>query len=307
MAYRARFNALFMLSLPLAFSLSSALAGAILNLDGLFGISGWQWLFLVEGAPAVVVGLVSLRYLSDYPKDARWLPEDERRALEAAIEAEGGPSKKESHVGAMLRELPTLLRNPVVLTCGAIYVALNFGLISLTSWTPMVIKSFGLPVGQVGIVTMIAPLSAAVVMIFWGRWSDLHQERVINTTVALLLGAAGWALAGLAESPEIIVCGFVLAAIGVYATYAISFAISQTYVARESRPVAIAAIGVMGNIGGVFVPMIVGYIKTATGSFTGGFLVIAAVMALAAVLTFRLQKIIGKGLSRPAASLEASV
>lgn len=293
-AYRARYNALFMLSLPLAFTVSSALAGAILGLDGTFGIAGWQWLFLLEGAPAVVAGFVSLWYLADYPKDAAWLSDAERRALAAAMSREGPPRAKEAHVARMVRELPTLLRNPVVMTCGMIYLALNFGLISLTSWAPSVISTFGLPVTQVGFVTMIAPLTAAVIMIFWGRWSDQRQERVINTTVALFIGAAGWALAALAQTPVLVVCGFVLAAIGVYATYAISFAISQTYVSPESRPVAIALIGVLGNIGGVFVPMIVGYIKTATGSFSAGFLLVAAVMALAGALTYRLKGILAR-------------
>ncbi len=139
---------------------------------------------------------------------------------------------------------------------------------------------------------MLAPLTAAVVMVIWCRWSDLRQERVINTTIAQLLGAAGWALAALAQPHWLIVCGFVMAAAGVYATYAMSFAIAQTYVPPASRPVAIATIGVIGNIGGVFVPMIVGYFRTATGSFTAGFLIVAAVMAIGALLTFRMRKIV---------------
>lgn len=291
-AYRARYNALFMLSLPLAFSLSSALAGTILGLNGTFGIAGWRWLFLLEGAPPIVAGIVALWYLADRPSEAAWLSEAQRRALESAIGRDGPPQAKETHVARMVRELPALLRNPVVMTCGMIYLALNFGLITLTSWTPSVISTFGLPVTQVGFVTMVAPLTAAVVMIFWGRWSDQRQERIVNTTVALFVGAAGWALAALAQTPVLVVCGFVLAAIGIYATYAISFAIAQTYVAPESRPVAIALIGVVGNVGGVFVPMIVGYIKTATGNFSAGFLVIAAVMAIAGVLTYRLKGIL---------------
>ncbi len=293
-AYRARYNAMFMLSLPLAFTVSSALAGAILSLNGTFGIAGWRWLFILEGAPAIIVGIVALWYLADSPKDAAWLTDAQRRALEAALAREGPPQAKEAHVARMLRELPVLVRNPVVMTCGMIYLALNFGLISLTSWTPSVINTFGLPVTEVGLVTMIAPLTAAVVMIFWGRWSDRRQERVVNTTVALFIGAAGWALAALAQTPVLIVCGFVLAAIGVYATYAISFAISQTYVAPDSRPVAIALIGVVGNVGGVFVPMIVGTIRNETGSFSAGFLVVAAVMAMAGVLTYRLKRMLAR-------------
>jgi ACS family tartrate transporter-like MFS transporter len=171
---------------------------------------------------------------------------------------------------------------------------LNFGLISLTSWMPTVIRSFKLGYHEVGFVTMLAPLTAAVVMVIWSRWSDLREERVINTSVALLIGAIGWAIAGVATSIVVIVLGFVLAAVGVYSTYAMSFAIPQSYIAPESRPVAIAIIGVIGNIGGVFVPMIVGALRAATGSFTSGFLLIAAVMAIAAAFTLALRKAVLK-------------
>ena len=192
-------------------------------------------------------------------------------------------------VRMLAAKAPAMLRNPIVMTCGLIYMALNFGLISLTSWMPTVIRTFGFPVSQVGWVTMTAPLTAAAVMIVWGRWSDRRQERVLNTAAALLVGAAGWTLAAIAPDHWLTLLGFIIAAIGVYATYALSFAISQTYVAPESRPVAIAVIGVVGNIGGVFVPIIVGTIRTATGSFTGGFLLVAAVMAIAGLATVRLR------------------
>jgi ACS family tartrate transporter-like MFS transporter len=285
-AYRARLNALFMLSLPLAFTLSSGIAGLILELDGTLGQAGWQWLFILEGAPAVLAGLFALVYLCDSPHQATWLSDEERRSLEQSLAREGQPARK-PHGIAALKEIPKLLRNPVVLISGAIYFALNFGLISLTTWMPTAIKSFGgLSNKEVGFVTMLAPLTAAVGMILWSRFSDLREERFVNTTCALLVGAAGWAIAGVAGNPVVVVIGFILAAIGVYATYAISFAIPQTYVAYENRPIAIATVGVIGNVGGVFVPMIVGALRTATGSFTSGFLLVAGVMTAAALITF---------------------
>jgi len=281
-----------MLSMPVAFSISGATAGFILGFNGDLGLAGWQWLFLLEGAPAVIVGLVALRYLDDRPRDAAWLTPEEAQALEDAIARDYPVRPRHLKPMEMLGELPKLLRDPVVMSCGMIYLALNFGLLSLTSWTPSVIRTFGLPVREASFLTMVVPLIAAVAMVLWGRFSDRGEERIGNTTFSLLLAAAGWALAASAQNPAIVFVGFVLAAIGVYATYAISFTIPQTYVEPASRPVAIALIGVIGNVGGVFVPMIIGYIRTATGSFSMGFLLIAAVMAMAAFTTYRLKGIV---------------
>jgi ACS family tartrate transporter-like MFS transporter len=292
-AYRARFNALFMLSLPLAFTLSSALAGTILGMDGTLGLAGWQWLFILEGSPAVVAGIVALFYLSDSPKDASWMPLAERQWLQATLAAEAAASTIQHH-----KKFAGILLDPVVLTSAMIYCALNFGLVTLTAWTPTVIKTFDLPYREVGFVSMIAPLVGAVAMILWGRESDRKGERVVNTGLALLVGAVGWALAALAHAPGWIVCGFVLAAVGIYSTYAISWAIPQTYIARENRALAIAVVGVLGNLGGIFVPMIVGTLRTATHNFTAAFLVIATVMALGALVTFRLKFTLSRQLHR---------
>ncbi len=286
-AYRARINALFMLALPLGFTVSSALAGSILSLDGTFGVAGWQWLFLLEGAPAVLTGIVCLRYLTDYPKDARWLADDQRRWLTDTMAAEAEQAARQA--GSVRPGFWSIVTSRVVLTCGAVYWALNFGLVTLTTWTPTVIKTFGLTNHEVGMVSMIAPLLGAAVMLLWSRSSDRSGERVVNTTLALLLGAGGWTLAALAPSPVLVVVGFVLAAMGVYSTYALSFSISQTYIARADRAVAIAAIGVLGNIGGVLTPIIVGRTRDMTGSFTTGFLITAAMMAISAAIAFTLR------------------
>ena len=294
-AYRARYNALFMLALPLAFVVSAAFAGLILSLDGTLGLAGWQWLFILEGSPAVIMGVVSLFYLTDHPGAATWLDDEQRRALVAAV---GAVERRQGHgarVGRMLSEAPSLLRNPVVITCGLVYLALNFGVTTLSSWMPSIVATLGFPMSRVGYITMAAPLCGAVAMIAWGRWSDLTNERFINTSCALFVGAAGWLLAAWAPGPLWELCGLIVAAVGVYGTYPLSFTISQNYLAPASRPVAIALIGVIGNIGGVFVPIIIGYIKTVTGSFTGGFIVVAAVMIAAGGLALRLRSSLATG------------
>lgn len=288
-AYRARFNALFMLSLPLGFIVSSAMAGTILGLDGTWGLAGWQWLFLLEGGPAVAAGFICLAYLTDNPKDARWLSADQRGWLADTLAAEARDAVVER------ASFWRTVSNPIVLACAAIYWALNFGLVTLTTWTPTVIKTFGLSDHQVGFVSMIAPLGGGAAMLLWSRASDRSGERVLNTSAALIVGAAGWAIAAATDKPFVIVTGFVLAAIGVYSTYALSFSISQTYIARAERPVAIATIGVLGNLGGVLTPILVGHIRDVTHSFSGGFLVTAVMMALGAAIALTLRRLIASG------------
>ncbi len=298
-AYRARINALFMLSLPFGFTVSSALAGSILSLDGTLGMAGWQWLFLLEGAPAVLIGCVSLFYLTDYPKDASWLSAEQRRWLGDTLAAEA------QDVVVRRPGFWNIATSRVVLTCAAIYWALNFGLVTLTTWTPTVIKTFGLSNHEVGLVSMVAPLLGAGAMLLWSRASDRSGERVVNTSLALLVGAAGWTLAALAASPALVVAGFVMAAAGVYSTYALSFSISQTYIARSDRAVAIATIGVLGNLGGVLTPIIVGRTHDLTHSFTTGFLVTAAMMALGSGIAFTLRSHLGRAEPAPLLRLRA--
>lgn len=246
--HRARLNAIFMLSLPLAFAVSSVMAGLLLELDGLFGLAGWQWLFLTEGIPAIVAGIACLYFLQDHPRDALWLPTDERHALIAAVEREGSSEKRSGL--AMFRQIPELLRNPFVVVNGLVYTGTGVGLVSLTSWMPTVVKGFGIGNSQVGFVTMLAPLTAAVAMLLWSRWSDRRQERVLNAIASQLVGALGWAIAALALNPIIAFIGLTIAAVGIYSTYAISFTFTQIYVRPEQRPVAIAIVGTLGSLGG---------------------------------------------------------
>ena len=281
--HRARLNSVFMLSLPLAFAVSSAIAGFILGLDGLFGIAGWRWLFITEGAPAIVAGIICLRFLQDRPEQAGWLSPEERVALAAAVRRDG--VSRERSPADMLREVPVLLRNRFVIVNGLVYAGVGVGLISLTSWMPTVVKGFDLPAWKVGFVTMIAPLTAAVVMVGWSRWSDRRQERVLNAAAAQLVAAIGWAVAASARDPALIVFGFTIAAVGIYSTYSISFTFTQSYVRPEQRPVAIAIVGTMGSLGGIIVPALIGTLKTRTGNFQSGFLTLSGLLIFTALCT----------------------
>jgi ACS family tartrate transporter-like MFS transporter len=282
-AYRARINALFMLAIPLSYVVSSALAAPILALDGMWGLAGWKWLFLLEGLPAVAMGMFCLFYLTDTPFKAAWLTDEERGWLLATLEREAAAPLPNAGKGFLL-----IIRNPVVLTSAAVYFALNLGIVSLPYWLPTLARSYGLSNKEIGIASALPPLAGAIAMLIWGRVSDQSGKRALHTGLALTVGAIGWIVCAVSHQPLWALGGLVFAAIGIFSTYALSWTIPQTYVPRDIRPVAIAVIGVLGNIGGATIPVIVGKLHDSTGSFLAGFSVIGAGMALAAIFSIRL-------------------
>jgi ACS family tartrate transporter-like MFS transporter len=288
-AYRGRINALFMLAIPMSYVVSSAFAAPILALDGTWGIAGWKWLFILEGLPAVAMGVFCFFYLTDSPAKVSWLTEEERNWLTTTLAAEAAMTVSHRGVG-MLR----MATNPIVLTSAAIYFALNLGIVSLPYWLPTLARSYGLSTREISLVTALPPLVGAIAMQFWGRISDRSQRRAFHTGLALLVGAVGWGVSALSRSPVFALGGLVFAAIGIFSTYALSWTIPQTYLPKEIRPVAIAVVGVLGNIGGATIPVVVGRLHDATGNFVSGFLVISIGMALAAVFSFRLHFKIGR-------------
>jgi MFS transporter, ACS family, tartrate transporter len=276
-AYRARYNAMFNYAVPISYIFGSLISGAILDLDGVLGIAGWKWLFILEGAPTILLGVIGIFYLTDRPREANWLTPQEKAWLAAEIERDAR-DRGVIHDRSLLK---TLMK-PIVLLFALCNFGLFCGLASLFSWLPQIIKTFGLPNSQVGMVTAIPPLAGLVGMILLSRHSDRLGERFVYSCCTLLLAATGFAIAAFAPNPILIIIGFMVANIGVYGTQAVFWTIPQSYLSRDSAPGAIGLIGMVGSIGGALVPVVIGRIRDSTGSFTGGFLVVSAALAIAA-------------------------
>jgi MFS transporter, ACS family, tartrate transporter len=280
-AYRARYNAMFNYAVPLSYVFGSLISGAILDLDGTFGLAGWKWLFVLEGAPPIVLGLIGIFYLTDRPDQAAWLSSREKVWLVAEIE------RNARDMGVVHdRSLLKTLMKPAVLLFALCNFGLFCGLASLFSWLPQIIKTFGLQNSQVGLVTAIPPLAGLIGMILLSRHSDRVGERFIYTICTLLLAASGFVVAAFASNPLLIVGGFMIANVGVYGTQAVFWTIPQSYLSRDSAPGAIGLIAMVGSIGGALIPVAIGRIKDSTGSFTGGFLLVAAALVIAAAGVF---------------------
>jgi MFS transporter, ACS family, tartrate transporter len=276
-AYRARYNAMFNYAVPISYIFGSLISGAVLNLDGTFGIAGWKWLFILEGAPPIVLGIIGIFYLTDRPREATWLAPQEKLWLAAEIERDAG------ELGVIHdRSLIRTLLKPMVLLFALCNFGLFCGLASLFAWLPQIIKTFGLPNFQIGMVTAIPPLAGLVGMILLSRHSDRLGERFIYSFCTLLLAATGFAIAAFAPTPTLIIIGFMVANVGVYGTQAVFWTIPQSYLSRDSAPGAIGLIAMVGSIGGALVPVVIGRLKDSTGSFAGGFLFVSAVLVVAA-------------------------
>jgi ACS family tartrate transporter-like MFS transporter len=280
-AYRARYNAMFNYAVPISYVFGSLISGAILDLDGTFGVAGWKWLFILEGAPPIILGLIGIFYLTDRPDQAKWLSSPEKVWLAAAIDRDAR-NMGVVHGGSLLK---TLMK-PAVLLFALCNFGLFCGLASLFSWLPQIIKTFGLQNSQVGMVTAIPPMAGLIGMILLSRHSDRLGERFIYTICTLLLAAIGFAIAAFASNPLLIIVGFMVANVGVYGTQAVFWTIPQSYLSRDSAPGAIGLIAMVGSIGGALIPIAIGRIKDSTGSFTGGFLLVSAALVVAAIGVF---------------------
>jgi ACS family tartrate transporter-like MFS transporter len=278
-AYRARYNAMFNYAVPISYIFASLISGAILELNGTLGISGWKWLFILEGVPPVLLGIVGIFYLTDRPQQASWLNPEQKAWLIGALDRDAKATGVVHGEGL----LKTITR-PMVLLFGVCNFGLFCGLASLFPWLPQIIKTFGLPVSQVGMITAIPPIAGLIGMILLSRHSDHVGERFYYAVTTFLVAAAGFAIAAFAATPVWIIIGFMVANVGIYSTQAVFWTIPQSYLSRQSAPGAIGLVSTIGSIGGAIIPIVIGRAKDASGSFTTGFLVVSGFLVLSASL-----------------------
>ena len=278
-AERARIIALFMASVPLATVFGGPLSGALLEMHGAWGLKGWQWLFIVEGLPAVLLGIAALFVLDNTPRHAKWLTKDEREALETTLAAEAETTKVVGYA-----DLRASLTRPRVLALGVLYFLMVVGLYGIGFWMPQVIEGFGLDPLQVGFLTAIPYLFAAIAMVIWGRHSDRTRERRCHIALPLLLAACAFAWSAYSGPLIPTMVALTLATLGFYAAFGPFWSLPTALLTGTGAAAGIALVNSMGNAGGFAGPYIVGVLKEATGSFSAALLFLAAALALGGVM-----------------------
>lgn len=276
--YRARVIGWFMVAIPVSSFLGSPISTALLAADGWLGLRGWQWMFIVEALPAVVLGVVCLFFVSDRPADARWLADDERAWLLARLQPDG---RKAARVGQM--SLWRLLWNKHVLVLGVVLAGSTAVSSGLQLWQPQIIKSYGLTNMQTGVLNAIPFAVASVIMVWVGRRSDRTGERIWHASLPLMLTAVSLASALIFDSLPAIILILTLAVIGIYAGKGPVWAVSTEWLAASSAAVGLAQINAISNLAGFGTTYLMGVIRGATGSYTLTLLPLVALAAAAAV------------------------
>ena len=283
-AYRGSMFAAFNVAVPLASVLGAPVSGLILeNLDGAAGLHGWQWMFLIEALPALIMGFVVFFALPDEPKTASFLNDDERTWLTKRLDSE-----REARETAERFSVGRALIDPRVLLMCLIVVGLVIGTTGIAIWMPQFIKQFGLSNIQTSFVAAIPPAFMAVAMIAVGRHSDKTGERVWHTAGPFLASAVGFAIAAFAGNPVLGLIGLTIGAAGIGGASPTIWTFPSTLLTGTAAAAGIALINSVGSTGGFFGPTIIGWVRDATGGFQGALLFLAAVMAVTATAIFLL-------------------
>ena len=283
---RARAVSWFMVAIPVSTVIGAPLSGLLLELDGTLGLMGWQWLFLLEGLPAIVLGFVVLGYLTDTPEQAHWLDAREREWLSARIHAEQKAAHARHGVG-----LWQALRHPTVWLLGLVIFACQCGSYGLTLWIPQIVQSLsGLSNLAVSMISALPYAAAAVGMILIGRSSDRTGERFKHVAVPSFVAAVGFSASAFLSSPVPAMIALTVAAVGDLGTRGPFWALPTRFLAGSAAAAGIALINTLGSLGGFVGPYAVGLVREATDSFSGGLLFLAALLAGGGMLALRLRR-----------------
>jgi MFS transporter, ACS family, tartrate transporter len=283
--YRSRMMGIFQSASVLSLIIGPIVSAQLLQLDGVLGFAGWQWLFLVEALPPVIMCVVILVWLTDRPRDAAWLRPDQRQWLEARIESERAQRE------AIKRfELGEALRNPRVWWLTLVYFGQNVSNYGLLIFLPQIIKAFGVSTSMTGLISAIPFVFAAFAMIYWGYHSDLNGERTKHVAAACLVCAAGLGvciLIGISH-PAIIMIALIIGVMGQQSIAPTFWSLPTAMLSGAAAAGGIALINSVGNLGGFLGPYMFGLVKDSTGSDTIGLLAIAVAPVISAIVLLSL-------------------
>ena len=288
--HRAGVTAMFMAAVPISIAIGSPISGALLLMDGFLGLKGWQWLFLVEAAPAVILAGVVLVFLTDRPEKANWLDDEERQWLVDEMQREEKEVAQEHGTHSVLRALA----NPWVLSLALIYFGTSAGLYTVGIWSPQIIAQHGLGPFATGLVNAIPPILAVLAMVLWARHSDRTGERNGHVFIACLVAAAGLAIAGYSSGLIAVVLALVLVSAGVSSAKPPLWSIPTQFLTGAAAATGIATINSIGNLGGFAGPFIIGWLKDQTGGYRAGLLSVAATLVFSAALVLVLARLRGR-------------
>jgi MFS transporter, ACS family, tartrate transporter len=282
---RGRMVALSLVSATLSGAIGSPVSGWVISsFGGVAGLASWQWLFLLEALPSLVMAVVVFLFLRDTPNEAPWLEPAERDWLNRELAVE----QAEQQAQHSFSVLSALIDRRVLGFC-LVYFTVSAGSASVSFWAPQIVKGFGVTVQQVGWLLAVPNLVAAAGMVVWARHSDRTGERRFHVLSSMTITALGVLCATVQDSPLVAMTGITLATFGTWATVAVFWTLPTSLLTGAAAAGAVALINSLGNLGGFFGPSIVGWVKDLSdGSYTIGMVVVAVGLMAGGSLAVRL-------------------
>jgi MFS transporter, ACS family, tartrate transporter len=279
--YRTRMLAWFLIGIPLSSLVGAPVCGMLLQMDGIWGLAGWQWLFLLVSLPCIPLGLLTLKLLADRPQVAEWLTAEERDALVDVLASEVRERPHSSLLAA--------LKDSRVLICTAIQFGFTLGSYGIGIWLPLMLKEYHLSNLAIGWIAAIPYLFASLGMILWAHHVDRKGSRIVNLALACLLGGIGLLAPIASGSVAVAVIGFSVALVGVTAARAIFWTIPTRFLTGVAAAGGLAFINSIATVGGFVGPSMMGWLKEFSGSYVAGLLAVAAIMLAATAASMSLK------------------
>jgi MFS transporter, ACS family, tartrate transporter len=278
--HHARIVSGFLVGLPVAVAIGAPISTGLLGLDGLFGLRGWQVMYIAEAIPTIVIGVITFFVLTDRPEQAKFLTTEERNWLVTTIAAE-----RRATEAVRTFTLWQALYNPKVLLLALNYLGIVTASLGMLIFIPQMIKSLGNYSNMtVGWLTMIPYICGAIAMVAWGRISDRMNERRWNLFIGCVFSTVGLVIAGMTMGTWWAIVGMSIAAMGFYGSKGPFFAMPPMFLSGAGLAAGIAWINSIGNLGGFFGPWYVGVMKDLTGSYAGGLYGLALLGLIAAIV-----------------------
>jgi len=278
--HRARIVSAFMVALPAAVAAGSPVSTSLLSLNGIGGLAGWQWMYIAEATPTVLVGLFFFFAVTDRPVQAKWLSDEERDWLVGTLETERALIESKRKVSVWQS-----FWDPKVLLLTLNYFGIVGASLGMLLFLPQMVKTLGLTNMQVGWVSMIPYICGAISLVAWGWLSDRMGERRWNLSFACVIATIGLIISAQTIGTVWAIVGMSIAAIGFYGSKGPFWAMPSLFLTGTAAASGIAWINAVGNLGGFFGPTAVGWAKNYTGSFTGGLYALACFSLVSAIVS----------------------
>jgi ACS family tartrate transporter-like MFS transporter len=290
-AMRARYVGLFLCAIALANIVGAPVSGLILGVDGVWGLRGWQWLFLLEGLPSFFLAFAVLVWLPNGPGDARWLNDDERAVIDARLKAEPAHAH---------HALWPMLRDPRVWALAIPDFGIVLSTYGVGLWLPQIVKGLGFSNLGVGGVVALVYVASSIATILWCLSSDRAGERIYHVAVASVIGAGGLIAAAFTQGSIVCVFALAIGMSGTLAAISVFWSLPSSFLGQTAAAGGIALINSLANLAGFAGPYLMGWLKTATGGYAAGLGVLGGGLLMTAVTIL----LVGRTLGLRAPALE---